>query len=146
MATKDEQFSDAEKAAMKARAKELRAKNKVDPETQVKNAIAEMSKNDQILASKIHELVTTHAPELKPKTWYGMPAYANALGKPVVFFQAASKFDSRLATLGFTEHGNLDDGVMWPTSWSLTKIDAKAQEQIVELIKKAITPRQPEQG
>lgn len=124
---------------MKARAKELRNKSKVDPETAVQNAIAEMSPNDQKLAAKIHELVREHAPDLKPKTWYGMPAYANKDGKPVIFFQAASKFDSRLATLGFTEHGNLDSGSFWPTSWSITKIDKEVQAQIVELIKKAIS-------
>lgn len=141
-----EEFSAAEKAAMKARSQELNSKTKVDPETQVLNVINEMGQNDKKLALKIQELVKKHAPELKPKTWYGMPSYVNKAGKQVVFFQAASKFETRLATLGFTEHANLDEGSMWPTSWSLTSIDAKNQEQIVELIAKAVRPHPPTRG
>lgn len=141
-----EEFSAAEKAAMKARSQELKGKTKVDPETEVLSVINDMSEGDKKLALKIHELVKVHAPELKPKTWYGMPAYVNKAGKQVVFFQAASKFDTRLATLGFTEHANLDEGSMWPTSWSLTSIDAKDQEQIVELIVKAVRPHPPALG
>ena len=140
------EFSKAEKDAMKARAKELRAKSKVDPLTAVLNAIEEMGANDKKLAKKIHALVSKHAPGLKPKTWYGMPAYANKDGKAVIFFQAAGKFDSRLATLGFSEHAYLDEGSMWPTSWSLTSIDAKAQEQIVELIERVAKQHPPAQG
>lgn len=140
-----QEFSGAEKAAIKARSQELKSKTKVDPETLVLNVINDMGQNDKKLALKIHELVKKHAPELKPKTWYGMPCYVNKAGKQVLFFQAASKFETRLATLGFTEHANLDQGTMWPASWSLTSIDAKNQEQIVELIVKAVRPRPPAQ-
>lgn len=123
---------------MKQRARELKAK-KVDGETDVQNRIAEMNDSDRAMALKIHELVKTHAPELKVKTWYGMPAYARKDGKVVIFFQAAGRWESRLATLGFTEHSNLDDGIMWPTSWSLTKIDGAAQKRIIELIQRAVS-------
>lgn len=140
------EFSKVEKEAMKARARELKAKTKVDPLTQVLNAIEEMGPNDKKLANKIHQLVTKHAPDLKPKTWYGMPSYANKEGKALIFFQAASKFDSRLATLGISEHAQLDEGLMWPTSWSITKIDQEVEAQIVELIKKAARQHQLTQG
>jgi uncharacterized protein YdhG (YjbR/CyaY superfamily) len=143
---KETEFSSAEKAAMKARAAELKAKAKVDPVTQVLNAIEEMAPNDKKLAKKIHELVTKHAPELKPKTWYGMPAYANKEGKALIFFQAASKFDLRLATLGISEHAQLDEGLMWPTSWSITKIDQEVEAQLVELIKRVARQHQLTQG
>jgi uncharacterized protein YdhG (YjbR/CyaY superfamily) len=143
---KETEFSSAEKAAMKARARELKAKTKVDPLTQVLNAIEEMAPNDKKLAKKIHELVTKHAPELKPKTWYGMPAYANKEGKALIFFQAASKFDSRLATLGISEHAQLDEGLMWPTSWSITKIDQEVEAQLLELIKRVARQHQLTQG
>lgn len=143
---KETEFSKAEKDAMKARAKELRAKTKLDPLTQVLNAIEEMSPNDKRLAKKIHQLVLKHAPELKPKTWYGMPSYANKEGKVLIFFQAASKFDSRLATLGISEHAQLDEGLMWPTSWSITKIDQEVEAQIVELIKRVARQHQLTQG
>ena len=139
------EFSKAEKDAMKARAKELRAKSKVDPLTQVLNAIEEMGVNDKKLAKKIHELVSKHAPELKPKTWYGMPAYANKEGKALIFFQAASKFDSRLATFGISEHANLDEGLMWPTSWSIKKIDQEVEAQLLELIKRVAKQHPPAQ-
>lgn len=132
----EETFSKAERDAMKARAKELRAKKKLDPEVQIQMAISEMGEPDQVLAKKIHTLVSEHAPHLKPKTWYGMPAYANKSGKPVIFFQAASKFDSRLATLGVTEHAEIDEGKFWPTSWSLTEIDSSVETQIADLIKR----------
>jgi uncharacterized protein YdhG (YjbR/CyaY superfamily) len=143
---KETEFSSAEKAAMKARARELKAKTKVDPLTQVLNAIEEMAPNDKKLAKKIHELVTKHAPELKPKTWYGMPAYANKEGKTLIFFQAASKFDSRLATLGISEHAQLDEGLMWPTSWSIKKIDQEVEAQLLELIKRVARQHQLTQG
>lgn len=137
-------LSAGEKAAIKARAKEL--KTKVDPLTQVLNAIDEMSPNDQKLAKKIHQLVTKHAPELKPKTWYGMPSYANKEGKALIFFQAASKFDSRLASFGITEHAMVDDGNFWPTSWFLTKIDKDVEAQLVELISSVAKQHQLAQG
>jgi hypothetical protein len=138
LAKKDEGFTDAERDAMKQRARELKSK-KVDGETDVQNRIAEMNDSDREMALKIHELVKTHAPELKAKTWYGMPAYARKDGKIVVFFQAAGRWESRLATLGFTEHSNLDEGIMWPTSWSLVKIDAAAEKRIIELIQRAVS-------
>lgn len=137
-----EEFSAAEKAAMKARSQELKSKTKVDPETQVLNAIEEMAPNDRKLAKKIHELVLKHAPELKPKTWYGMPAYANKEGKALIFFQAASKFDSRLATLGISEHAQLDEGLMWPTSWSIKRIDQEVEAQLLELIRRVARQHQ----
>ena len=142
----EETFSKQERDAMKARAKELREKKKLDPEVQIQMAIDEMKESDQAMAKRIHELVKIHAPELKPKTWYGMPAYANRAGKQVIFFQAASKFDSRLATFGITEHANLDEGNIWPTSWSITKIDQDVEAQLVALIKKAVRPHPPAQG
>ena len=138
-------FSEAEKAAMKARAEELRGKNKVDPLTQLLDAISQMDVGDQKLAKKIHELVMKHAPDLKPKTWYGMPAYANKAGKALIFFQAASKFDSRLATFGISEHANIDKGKMWPTSWSLTEIDQEVEKQLVELISLVASQHQQSQ-
>lgn len=143
---KESEFSSAEKEAMKARARELKAKTKVDPLTQVLNAIEEMAPNDKQLAKRIHELVTKHAPELKPKTWYGMPAYANKEGKALIFFQAASKFDSRLATLGISEHAQLDEGLMWPTSWSIKKIDQEVEAQLLELIERVARQHQLTQG
>lgn len=143
--TENQGFSAAEKAAMKERAKELRGKNKVDPLTQLLEAIAKMGEADQKMAKKIHELVTKHAPDLKPKTWYGMPAYANKAGKALIFFQAASKFDSRLATFGISEHANIDEGKMWPTSWSLTQIDQEVERQLVELISRVANQHQQSQ-
>jgi uncharacterized protein YdhG (YjbR/CyaY superfamily) len=138
LAKKEESFTEAERDAMKQRARELKSK-KVDGETDVQNRIAEMNDSDRAMALKIHELVKTNAPELKVKTWYGMPAYARKDGKVVIFFQAAGRWESRLATLGFTEHSNLDDGLMWPTSWSLVKIDAAAEKRIIELIQRAVS-------
>lgn len=140
--TAEEGFSAAEKAAMKARAKELRGKTKVDPLTQLLEAIDQMDTRDQKLAKKIHELVTKYAPDLKPKTWYGMPAYANKAGKALIFFQAASKFDSRLATFGISEHANLDNGIFWPTSWFLTEIDQQVEKQLTELISQVASQHQ----
>jgi uncharacterized protein YdhG (YjbR/CyaY superfamily) len=104
-----------------------------------------MSQADQKMAKKIHALVTKHAPDLKPKTWYGMPAYANKAGKALIFFQAASKFDSRLATFGITEHANIDNGKFWPTSWSLTEIDQEVEKQLVMLISLVATQHQQSQ-
>jgi uncharacterized protein YdhG (YjbR/CyaY superfamily) len=138
VAKRVENFTEAERDAMKQRARELKSK-KVDGETDVQNRIAEMNDSDRAMALKIHELVKTHAPDLKAKTWYGMPAYARKDGKVVIFFQAAGRWESRLATLGFTEHSNLDDGIMWPTSWSLVKIDAAAEKRIIELIQRAVS-------
>lgn len=138
-------FSDDERAAMKERALELKAeerasKNKVIGEKILLAAIAKMPEPDRSMAKKIHEIVTVTAPDLFPKTWYGMPAYANKEGKVVCFFQAASKFKYRYATLGFQEDAHLDEGNMWPASFALTKLTAAEEAKIVALVKKACLP------
>lgn len=138
-----ETFSEVEKEAMRNRAKELRAeakssKNREQGEKDIQAAIAAMKEPDQILAKRIHQLVTTTAPELFPKTWYGMPAYANNDGKVVCFFQAASKFEARYASFGFNDSANIDDGNMWAISFALIKLTSVEEEKIVKLVKKAI--------
>lgn len=137
-------FSAAEKAAMKERAKELKAeqrasKKKEEGERDVFEKIAEMSEPDRIMATRLHEIITANAPTLSPKTWYGMPAYANQDGKVVCYFTAASKFDSRYATFGFNEDANLDEGAMWPTSFALKELTPTEEARIVELVKKAVS-------
>ena len=137
-------FSDAERAAMKERALELRAqeragKNKAVGEKIALAAIAKMPELDRSMARRIHEIVTTTAPDLFPKTWYGMPAYANKDGKVVCFFQAASKFKYRYATLGFQEDAHLDEGSMWPTSFALAKLTPAEEKKIIALVKKAVS-------
>ena len=137
-------FSDAEKAAMKERAKEQKAEARrgaarADGEKDLLAKIAEMPNSDRVMAGRIHALVTATAPNLSPKTWYGMPAYANGDGKIVCFFQAADKFKYRYATLGFNEDANLDDGSMWPTAFALTKLTAADEARIVALLKKAVS-------
>lgn len=137
-------FSNEERAAMKERALELKAeeranKNKVEGEKILLAAIAKMPEPDRSLASRIHEIVQTTAPHLYPKTWYGMPAYANKDGKVVCFFQAASKFKYRYSTLGFQEDARLDDGAMWPTSFALKTLTATTETAIATLVKKAVT-------
>jgi uncharacterized protein YdhG (YjbR/CyaY superfamily) len=136
-------FTADEKAAMKALVKERQAeerasKNRALGERAVKTAIDEMSEPDRSLAERIHAIVTKNAPDLWPKTWYGMPAYARD-GKVVCFFKAAEKFDSRYATFGFEEAANLDDGAMWPTSFALTKLTAADEKKIGALVKKAVS-------
>lgn len=136
-------FSDFEKAAMRERALELKAeeresKNRVVGEKNVLAAIVKMPEPDRSMAKRIHEIVKATAPNLSPKTWYGMPAYANKDGKVVCFFQAASKFKYRYATLGFQEDANLDDGDMWPTSFALKKLTAAEEAKIAALVKKAV--------
>jgi hypothetical protein len=133
---KKEGFSAAEKAAMRARAREL--KEKVDGETAVQAAIAEMAPKDRALGKRLHALVTAAAPELSPKTWYGMPAYAKD-GDVVCFFQAAQKFKTRYATLGFSDQAHLDDGAMWPTSFALTELTAADDARISALVRKAVS-------
>src|SRR5438067_13699973 len=135
-------FSAAERAAMKKRASELRAEGKkgakkADGLQAVLDSIAEMAPHDRALAERVHATVTSTAPELSPKTWYGMPAYANADGKVVVFFKDAGKFKSRYATLGFEEAANLDDGPMWPTSYALTEWSPAVEKKMVALVKAA---------
>ena len=132
-------FTAAEKAAMKERARELKAeKSKEDGEKTLLAKVAEMPPADRSLAKKLHAIVRGNAPDLTPKTWYGMPAYANADGKVVCFFQAASKFGARYATFGFNDAANLDDGAMWPTSFALTKLTPADEKKIASLVKKAV--------
>ncbi|SCX15279.1 hypothetical protein SAMN05216534_1629 [Candidatus Aquiluna sp. UB-MaderosW2red] len=134
-----ESFTPQERAAIKERAKEQqKASTKESQEAEVLLKISQMSSNDKALAQKIHELVKTFAPELDAKTWYGMPAYARA-GKTILFFQDAGKFKVRYATLGFSEHANLDGGNMWPNAYALIDLDKQTEEQIIGLIKKAIS-------
>ena len=126
-----EGFTDEEKAAMRERAKELKAearasKSREEGEKAVVTAITQMEEPDRFLAQRLHEIITETAPELMPKTWYGMPAYANADGKVICFFQAASKFGVRYATFGFQPDANLDDGDMWAASFALIKLTAAA--------------------
>ncbi len=131
-------FSTDEKAAMRERARELKAASgKADALRDLLAKIAEMPPADREMAERLHTLITETAPDLDPKTWYGMPAYARKDGKLVVFFKAASKFDSRYATLGFEEAANLDDGAMWPTSYALTKLTAADETRIKALVKQA---------
>lgn len=128
---------------MKERAKELKAeerasKNRAEGERAVLTAIAEMPEPDQALATQIHALITANAPELWPKTWYGMPAYARD-GKVVCFFQSAHKFNARYATLGFNDTAKLDDGAMWPTAFALTELTAAEEERIGALVRQAVS-------
>jgi len=133
-------FTAEEKAAMKERVKELKAEAlKADGEKAVLEKIAEMPEADRVIAERLHAIVKANAPTLSPKTWYGMPAYANQDGKVVCFFTAASKFDSRYATLGFNEDANLDEGTMWPASFALTALTADNEERISVLVKKAVS-------
>ena len=138
MSTKSEGFSAAEKAAMRERAKELKAEAaKADGQKALLEKVAEMKGNDRKLAKRLHELITAAAPSLTPKTWYGMPAYAKD-GKIVCFFQSAAKFDARYATFGFSDEANIDQGVMWPTSWALRELTPAEEKKIVALVKKAV--------
>lgn len=135
-------FEDDERAAMKERAQELKKAprkkaSKADGEADVMAKIAEMPEPDKLMAERLHAIVKEHAPELTPKTWYGMPAYARE-GKNIVFFQSSHKFKARYATLGFEENAKLDDGAMWPTSFALTEITPEVEARIVELIKRAL--------
>jgi uncharacterized protein YdhG (YjbR/CyaY superfamily) len=131
-------FTDEERAAMKERARETRRAGKADGESDVLAKIAEMPDADRVMAERIHAVVKDAAPELSPKTWYGMPAYAKG-GKVVCFFQSAHKFKSRYATLGFSDTANLDKGSMWPTSYALTKLTATAEAEIKKLVKQAVS-------
>ena len=140
-AKKDTTFSAAERVAMKERARELKAsKNKAEWEKEVLVKIAEMPKADRVMAERIHAIVAAIAPDLSPKTWYGMPAYARD-GKIVCFFKSADKFKTRYATFGFEETATLDDGAMWPTSYALTKLTPADEKKIAALVKKAVRDR-----
>ena len=130
-------FSAEEKAAMRARAKEL--KSKEDGESAVLAALAKMSANDRALGKRIHAIVKKSAPDLVPKTWYGMPAYANKDGKVVVFFRDAGKFKERYAMLGFNDSASLDDGAMWPIAFALGKLTKADEARIAKLLKQAVS-------
>src|SRR5919106_3406196 len=128
-----------ERAAAKAYARELKAEARgANDEKAVLAAIAEMPKKDRAMAKRIHAIVKASAPELAPKTWYGMPAYAKD-GKAVCFFQSADKFKARYATFGFNDTANLDNGAMWPTSFALTDLTAAEEKKIAALVKKAVS-------
>ena len=136
-------FTDEERAAMKARAQELKAearadKDKADGESAVLAAIAEMQGSERTMAKRLHAIIRASAPALSPKTWYGMPAYARD-GKVVCFFQSAQKFKSRYATFGFSDEANLDEGALWPTSFALKELTATAEARISALVKKAVS-------
>lgn len=139
-----EGFSDFEKEAMKERAKELKAearasKNRAEGESDVLAKIAEMPEPERAMATRLHAIIKDNAPQLFPKTWYGMPAYANPDGKIVCFFQSAQKFGTRYATLGFNDTANLDDGDLWPTAYALRELTAATEARIAALVKKAVS-------
>lgn len=142
---KVEGFTTDEKAAMKARAQELKleakaSKNRAEGEKALLAAVAAMKDStDRSMGKRIHELVTAAAPELMPKTWYGMPAYADKDGKVICFFQAAGKFNVRYATFGFQPDAKLDDGNMWAASFALIKLTAAEETKIIALVKKAVS-------
>ena len=138
-AKKSEGFTAEERAAMKERARELKAEaQRADGERAVLAKIAEMPEPDRAMAERLHEIVKASAPELSPKTWYGMPAYAKD-GKVVCFFQSAKKFDARYATLGFNDKANLDEGAMWATSFALKELGATEEAKISALVKRAVS-------
>ena len=141
---KSDGFSAEERAAMKERAEELRAEGKkgakkADGLQAVLDAIEKMAPEDRAIAERLHVVVTTNAPQLAPKTWYGMPAYADADGKVVCFFRNASKFKTRYATLGFSDKANLDDGSMWPTDYAVADLTKSDEQRITDLVKKAVS-------
>lgn len=136
-------FSDAEREAMKERAKEIKAKSrakkgKADGEADLRAKIAEMNASDRAMAKKIHTIVKATAPELEPSTWYGMPAWTRD-GKVICFFTPAGKFKERFASFGFQESANLDDGTMWPTAFALLEVDAASEARIADLVKRAVS-------
>ena len=136
-------FTDEEKAAMQARAKELKAearanKNKAEGETDLLAKIAELPEPERTMAERLHAIVKASAPTLTPKTWYGMPAYANNDGKIICFFQSAHKFNTRYATLGFSDTATLDEGDLWPTAFALKELTVATEARISALVKKAV--------
>jgi uncharacterized protein YdhG (YjbR/CyaY superfamily) len=141
-AKKSKGFSDQEKAAMQERARELKTeermkKDKAAGENAVLEKIAAMPEPDRSMAARLHEVIKTSAPSLRPKTWYGMPAYANEDGKVICFFQNAQKFNARYATLGFNDDAKLDEGMIWPTSFALKELTPSVEAQVSKLVKKA---------
>lgn len=140
---KSKRFTDEEKAAMKERAKELKAeatskKDKAAGESDLLEKISEMPEPDFSMATRLHEIITENVPDLWPKTWYGMPAYAKD-GKVVCFYQSAQKFKARYATFGFNDAANLDEGDMWPTAFALKELTPTVEARIVALVKKAVS-------
>jgi len=142
---KSKGFTDEERAAMKERAQELKAEarrgrraDKADGESDVLAKIAEMPEPDRAMAERLHAMIKVSAPDLSPRTWYGMPAYAKD-GKVVCFFQSAAKFNARYATFGFNDTANLDEGAMWPTSFALKELTATEEARIAALVKKAVS-------
>jgi uncharacterized protein YdhG (YjbR/CyaY superfamily) len=140
---KSEGFTDEERAAMKARAQELKAearmnKDKAEGENAVLAAIAAMQEPDRAMAERLHAIIKANAPALSPKTWYGMPAYARD-GKVVCFFQSAQKFNTRYATFGFNDTANLDEGTLWPVAFALKELTATEEAKISALVKKAVS-------
>jgi uncharacterized protein YdhG (YjbR/CyaY superfamily) len=138
-----EGFTDEERAAMKDRAKELKAAgrrgaDKADGESAVLAKLAEMDEPDRVVGERLHAIIKASAPALSPKLWYGMPAYAQD-GKIICFFQSAQKFNTRYATLGFSDKANLDDGTMWPTAFALTELTAADEARIAALVKQALS-------
>jgi uncharacterized protein YdhG (YjbR/CyaY superfamily) len=138
-------FTAEERAAMKERVQELKAearrgskKGKADGESDVLAKIAEMKGSDRAMAKRIHEIVKASAPDLSPRTWYGMPAYAKD-GNVVCFFQSAQKFKSRYATFGFNDRANLDEGAMWPTAFALKELNAAGERKIAALVRRAVS-------
>lgn len=137
-------WTDEEKAAMRNRAQELKAearanKNKAEGERAALAAIAALREPDRTIARRLHAIIQENAPALSPKTWYGMPAYANQDGKIVCFFQSAQKFNTRYATLGFNDQANLDEGAMWPVAFALKELTAAGEGRVRELVKKAVS-------
>jgi uncharacterized protein YdhG (YjbR/CyaY superfamily) len=137
-------FTDEEKAAMKERAKELKAearadKDKAAGESAALAAIAAMPEPDRVMAKRLHAIIKASAPALSPKTWYGMPAYADKEGKVVCFFTPASKFNSRYATFGFNDTANIDEGALWPVAFALKELTAAGEAKIGALVKKAVS-------
>ena len=140
---KNKGFTAEERAAMKERSRELKAeermaKSRAEGEKALLEKLAELPEPDRSMGERIHAIVTENAPELLPKTWYGMPAYANREGKIICFFQPASKFNTRYATLGFNEDARQDDGSMWPTAFALKELTPAGEDQIAALVKKAV--------
>jgi uncharacterized protein YdhG (YjbR/CyaY superfamily) len=134
---KKDGFSAEEKAAMRARAKEL--KSAADGESAVREALAAMTPQDRAIGQRLHSILKETAPELVPKTWYGMPAYANKQGKVVCFFRDAAKFKERYAMIGFNDIANLDDGSMWPVAYALTKLTKADEAKIAKLVARAVS-------
>jgi uncharacterized protein YdhG (YjbR/CyaY superfamily) len=139
--TRSQAFTDEERAAMKERAKEVKASGrarKADGEKDVRAKIAEMAAPDRVMAERLHAIVQANAPDLAPRTWYGMPAYARD-GDVVCFFQSAQKFKTRYATLGFSDKAHLDDGAMWPTAFALKKLTRADERRVAALLKQAVS-------